>query len=117
MFLIVPTVSYWLRFFKGPILNLYAFARFHQVRRRRLHQSLAPFYIKNFVDYFFVTLKRHLMPLVFILVVMDFRIILPRLVQDLHDERVVRHGMVVEHLDPQIVAARDLLDRQKDRLL
>jgi len=80
-FLVIPTIAYWLKFLKGPILNLYAFARFHQVKRRRIHQSLAPFYVKSFVDYFFVTLKRYLMPLVFILVVMDFRIILPRLVQ------------------------------------
>lgn len=79
-FLLIPSFAYWVAFLKGPFRNLFAFARFHQVQRRKINQVMAPFYIKTFIDYFFAVLKRHLMPLVFILVVMDFRIILPRLV-------------------------------------
>lgn len=79
--LLCPTQGYWLQFFKGPIRNLYNFGRFHQISPLRVHQVLSTFYVSSFMDYFFVVLKKHLMPLVFILVMMDFRIIVPRLVE------------------------------------
>ncbi len=80
-FLLLPTVHYWLLFLKGPIRNLHQFAQFHQVRSRRITNVLSSFYIAAFVDYFFIVLKRTLLPLVFVLSVMDYRIMLPRLVE------------------------------------
>jgi hypothetical protein len=80
LFMVVPTVAYWIRFFNGPVRNLFVFAKFHKISLRKRNEVLGPFYFKNFIDYFFSILKSSLMPLVFILVVMDFRIILPRLV-------------------------------------
>lgn len=81
VFLLIPTAYYWLLFLKGPIRNLHQFAQFHQVRSRRISKVLGPFYISAFMDYFFIVLKRTLLPLVFVLSVMDFRIMLPRLVE------------------------------------
>lgn len=82
MFLmILETMQYWLRFSKSPLRNLYAFARFHQIDFYRTHKVLGPYFLSAFVNYFFICLKKFLLPLVFILVVMDFRIILPRLVE------------------------------------
>jgi hypothetical protein len=78
--LIFPTLRYWMKFLKGPIRNLHQFALFHQVKSNRINSVLSPFYLSAYIDYYFVVLKKTLLPLVFILVVMDFRIILPRLV-------------------------------------
>lgn len=79
--LLLPTLKQWVRFLNGPVRNLFVFAKFHQVKMPRINRVLSPFYAATFVDYFFLVLKRHMMPLVFVLVVMDFRIILPRLVE------------------------------------
>lgn len=81
IFLVLPTMHYWLLFLKGPIRNLHQFAQFHQVKSRRISKVLGPFYVSAFVDYFFIILKRALLPLVFVLSVMDFRIMLPRLIE------------------------------------
>lgn len=78
--LIVPTLHYWVNFLKGPIRNLHQFSLFHQVPQGRITNVLSSFYIAAFVDYFFVVLKKTLLPLVFVLAVMDFKIMLPRLV-------------------------------------
>jgi len=80
-FLLIPTIVYWIDFLKGPVRNLFAFAKFHQVDLPKINKVLAPFYVESFTEFFAAVLKRHLMPLVFVLVVMDFRIILPRLVE------------------------------------
>ncbi len=77
----LDTLQYWMRFSESPIRNLYAFARFHQMDWLRTQKVLGPYFVSAFINYFFVTLKKFLLPLVFILVVMDFRIILPRLVE------------------------------------
>lgn len=79
--LIVPTLYYWILFLKGPIRNLHQFALFHQVKQKRITNVLSSFYISAFIDYFFIVLKRSLLPLVFILAVMDFKIMLPHLVE------------------------------------
>lgn len=79
--LIVPTMHYWTHFLKGPLRNLHQFAVFHQVSQSRVANVLSSFYIAAYVDYFFIVLKRTLLPLVFVLSVMDFRIMLPRLVE------------------------------------
>lgn len=81
LLMILETTQYWLRFSKSPLRNLYAFARFHQIDFYRTHKVLGPYFISAFINYFFICLKKFLLPLVFILVVMDFRIILPRLVE------------------------------------
>lgn len=75
------TLQYWIRFSKSPLRNLFAFARFHQIEFFQTYKVLGPYLLSAFVNYFFICLKKSLMPLVFILVVMDFRIILPRLVE------------------------------------
>lgn len=80
-FLLLPTFYYWILFLRGPIRNLHQFAQFHQVTSRRITKVLSSFYISAFVDYFFIVLKRTLLPLVFVLSVMDYRIMLPRLVE------------------------------------
>ena len=77
----LDTAQYWLRFSKSPLRNLFAFAKFHQIDFYRTHKVLGPYLVSSFMNYFFICLKRSLLPLVFILVVMDFRIILPRLVE------------------------------------
>ncbi len=79
LLLLLPTLSYWLLFLKGPIRNLHQFALFHQVQQRRITKVLSSFYIAAYVDYFFIVLKKSLMPLVFILTVMDYKIMLPKL--------------------------------------
>lgn len=79
--LIVPTFQYWFLFRRGPIRNLHQFALFHQVRPSRIMNVLSSFYIAAYVDYYFIVLKKALLPLVFVLVVMDFKIMLPRLVE------------------------------------
>lgn len=78
--LLVPTFHYWVNFLKGSIRNLHQFAVFHQVPKWRINNVLSSFYIAAFVDYFFIVLKKTLLPLVFVLAVMDFKIMLPRLV-------------------------------------
>jgi hypothetical protein len=78
--LLVPTLQYWIHFLKGPIRNLHQFALFHQVRQGRITNVLSSFYMAAYVDYFFIVLKKTLLPLVFVLAVMDFKIMLPRLV-------------------------------------
>lgn len=77
--LFLPTLYYWLQFLKGPIRNLHQFALFHQVGQRRITKVLSSFYIAAYIDYYFIVLKRTLLPLVFILTVMDYKIMLPRL--------------------------------------
>lgn len=79
--MILDTTQYWLRFSRSPLRNLFAFAKFHQIDFYRTHTVLGPYLASALVNYFFICLKRSLLPLVFILVVMDFRIILPRLVE------------------------------------
>lgn len=79
--LIFATLRYWIRFLNGPIRNLHKFAKFHQVKPTYINSVLGPFYLSAYVDYYFIVLKRTLLPLVFVLVVMDFRILLPRLVE------------------------------------
>lgn len=78
--LIIPAIHYWKRFFQGPMRRIYDFSRMHRIPFRRSFVVLAPYSMASFIDYFFVVLKQVLLPMVFILVVMDFRIILPRLV-------------------------------------
>lgn len=77
----LETTQYWLRFTKSPLRSLYAFAHFHKIDFYRTHKVLSPYFATTFINYFFICLKKFLLPLVFILVVMDFRIILPRLVE------------------------------------
>lgn len=79
--MITPTMYYWLRHSLGSIKSLRDFASYHQVNSFRSAQVMFPFYLAFCVDYFFVGLKNVLLPLVFILVVSDYRIILPRLVE------------------------------------
>lgn len=79
--MVLETTQYWLRFSKSPLQNLFAFAKFHQIDFYRTHKVLGPYLVSACLNYFFICLKRSLLPLVFILVVMDFRIILPRLVE------------------------------------
>lgn len=77
--LIFPTLFYWLQFLKGPIRNLHQFALFHEVGQRRVTNVLSSFYVAAYVDYYFIVLKKTLLPLVFILTVMDYKIMLPKL--------------------------------------
>ncbi len=79
--MILETTQYWIRFSNSPLRNLFAFAKFHQIDFYRTHRVLGPYLLSAYINYFFICLKRSLLPLVFILVVMDFRIILPRLVE------------------------------------
>jgi hypothetical protein len=81
LLMVLDTLQYWIGFAKSPLRNLYAFARFHQIDFYRTHAVLGPYFFSAFLNYFFISLKKTLLPLVFILVVMDFRIILPRLVE------------------------------------
>lgn len=78
---LTSTIHYWHRIFNGPLLDIYNFARIHKMAWRKSLSVPLGFATSAFIDYFFIVLKRALMPLVFILVVMDFKIIVPRLVQ------------------------------------
>lgn len=79
--MVLETLKYWTDFAESPLRSLYAFAHFHKIDFYRTHRVLSPYLATTFVNYFFICLKKFLLPLVFILVVMDFRIILPRLVE------------------------------------
>jgi hypothetical protein len=79
--MILETLRYWIDFSKSPLRSLYAFAHFHKIDFYRTHKVLGPYLVSTCINYFFICLKKFLLPLVFIMVVMDFRIILPRLVQ------------------------------------
>lgn len=78
---LTSTIGYWQKIFKGPIQKIYSFARMHQIPFKRRWQVLMPHALVAFIDYFFILLKRALLPFVFILVVMDFKMILPRLAE------------------------------------
>ncbi len=79
--MVLETIQYWSDFSKSPLRSLYAFAHFHKIDFYQTHKVLSPYLASTFINYFFICLKKFLLPLVFILVVMDFRIILPRLVE------------------------------------
>lgn len=74
-------ISHWQSVFRGPIRKMYEFAIMHRIPRARIFAVLFPYGMSAFIDYFFIVLKRALLPLVFILIVIDFKkIILPRLI-------------------------------------
>jgi hypothetical protein len=78
---LTSTIGYWHRIFRGPIQKIYNFARMHQIPWSKRWRVLMPYAIVAYIDYFFILLKRALLPFVFILVVMDFKMILPRLAE------------------------------------
>lgn len=77
----VPTTTFWLRYIISFLRKLYFFAVSHRVNGYRAISTLSPFVLEHGLSYFFLTLRRTLLPLVFVLVVSDYRIILPRLVE------------------------------------
>jgi hypothetical protein len=78
---LTSTIGYWQQIFRGPIQKIYNFARMHQIPWSKRWRVLMPYAIVAYIDYFFLLLKRALLPFVFILVVMDFKMILPRLAE------------------------------------
>lgn len=77
----VATIDYWLRVIHGPIKDMHSFARIHKISFLKSTCVLYPFYFNAYTAYFFVTLKRILLPLTFIFIASDFRILVPRLVE------------------------------------
>ena len=80
MAMVIATVDYWLKVIHGPIKNMHVFARFHKIGFLKSVYVLLPFYFNAFNAYFFLALKKVLLPLTFIFVASDFKIIVPRLV-------------------------------------